>query len=106
MKENKELTDILFDKDCREHIVIPDDYGDEAEFEKVAVIPIVKDGVRRIYALLRPTPPIWKGNEENVYVFRVETTEKGAELIFETDKKIMAEAFDKYEVISGKRIRR
>ena len=56
--------------------------------------------------MLRPTPPIGKGNEENAYVFRVETTEKGAELIFETDKKIMAEAFDKYEAMSGKRIRR
>ena len=97
----KDLLEVLLDRDCKEPVSLMDANGNILEFEQVAIIP----HEMRLYCILKPLTQI-KGLEledDMAMVFRVEVDENGdSGLIMEENQAIATQVFSQYELLLKK----
>ncbi len=97
MSEDKNLLDILFDRDNDDTIVLYDEYDQEVEFEQVAVIPYKTRKGRNIYAVLRPLTKREGLDNDKVQIFRVDEDDDGEPMLcVEEDEKLRKRVYIKY----------
>ncbi len=92
-KNEKSLTNMLFDSNNKESIVLVNENNEEVKFAQVAIIPLNK----KIYAILKPIDKVENIAEDEAIVFRVEFDDEGeAMLAVEPDDKIAEKVFDEF----------
>lgn len=99
----RDLLDILLDKDNCEPITLTDQNGKQMSFEQVAIVPKEVDGIRNLYTILKPLDNIKGIAEDEAIVFLVDTDDDGNSVLkVETDEKIAVEVFEEYYKLLAK----
>lgn len=97
MAEEKDLMDILLDRQNDENITLCDENGDETEFEQIAVIPRKSKAGRDLYAVLRPVTVREGLDNDKVMIFKVGIGSDGEPvLLLEENEKTRISVYLKY----------
>lgn len=96
--EERDLLDILLDKDNKENVVLYNGDGDKVEFEQIAIIPLDKEGEeRKLYVILKPAEVMEGMADDEAVVFLCDFDEDGeTRLVVEESDEVANEVFDKY----------
>ena len=96
--EERDLLDMLLDKDNKENIVLYDGEGKRVEFEQIAVIPLDKEGEeRKLYVILKPIDGIEGMADDEAIVFLCGFDEDGeTRLTVEESDEVANQVFEKY----------
>ncbi len=103
MAEEKDLLDILLDRNNKELITLYDEDDVETVFEQVAVIPRKTKKGRDLYVVLRPMTEREDLDNEKVQIFRVEADDEGESMLcIEEDEKIRKYVYLQYLILLDK----
>ena len=90
---DKDIIDILMDKDNRDPISLQDEHGKTTSFEQIAVIPYNQ----RMYCVLKPLDKMEGIAEDEAVVFVMDTDKSGRGVLrVEDDEMIAIDVFNLY----------
>ncbi len=91
--KNKDILNILLDKDNNSDIVMNDNYGDTVTFEQVATIPYYDKytDTEDIYTILHPKNKTKEFDPKFVYPFKVVSVDKDYSLEAVDDEDLIQE---------------
>lgn len=97
MKEEKQVNPIeqILDENNIENIVLYNEKDEPFEFEQIAIIPLEKDNVQTLYAILLPVTPLAGIAEDEAVVFEVNEKENTIRVC--EDESIIDEVLTEYE---------
>lgn len=92
----KDILDIILDKENKENIVLRDENGEEFSFEQIAVIVYGEKDEKKLYVILLPLDEIEGINEGEAIVFRVDELGDGHALAVEENEDVARGVFKEY----------